>query len=117
MAVGISAFKRLKQIFGKEVTLQTMTQTYNDTTGDMVDTVSSSQQITVIFDMDNDTSLERDDGRHTLGVNKVYVDGDITITKMDRLVDGSTTYQIEDIRSGVRLGNTVYQACIVNRLV
>ena len=115
--VGVSAFKRLKIMFGKKVTLQRMTQTFDDDTGDEIDTISSSSTIIAIFDMDNDTSLDRGDGRHTLGINLVYVDGDVTLSKFDRLIDGSSTYQIENIKKGVGSATTVYQALVVKEII
>ena len=115
--MGISAFKRLKSIFGKQVTLQYMSQTFDEDTGDEVDAVDDTKLIIAIFDMDNDVSIERGDGRHSIGINLVYIDGDVTVNKFDRLVDSSNTYQIEDIRKGVGSGDTIYKALVVNQLI
>ena len=79
-APGLRAFESMLVYTGKDVTLQTMAPTYNATTGDTTNTVSSSKTIRAIFDMDNQTSSERTDGRHSLGINQVYVRGNESIS-------------------------------------
>jgi hypothetical protein len=116
-ALGTSAYQRLKKMFGKEVIHKRRTHTFDPDTGDEIDSITTINNIIAIFDMDNDITLDRRDGRHTVGVNLIYVDGDIDIQAMDVIVDGPNTYQIEDIRRGVGSNVTVYQGLVINKVI
>jgi len=114
----LRGFDTAMKYFGRKAKRRVYTQQYNEN-GDLTETLSSEEEIDAIFDMDNDSIRDRNYGEHTENQNLIFIKGSQAMNTHDYIYNQDTEkiYEVNEIRSGVAEGRTVYKGLVVNEVI